>query len=309
MRLAFLISAYTDPTHLKRLVYSLPSDAHFYIHIDGNVDIAPFEQTLRIPSVHFVKKRTKVMWGSFTQVKYQIEMLQEALNASTSYDYFFVLSGLDYPVWSNQRIIHFLNENSGKNFLQAICLDGKDKKSTRLYRTYRFFNNKVWKRQTIKSKFRVFLRRILSLFLSKPLTIHADNNIYHLYKGSDYFAITRDLAQYIVKEWNCRPQLKRYFRTSFAPSETFIHTIAFNSKFADSCIRYQETDEKKSAPKYAKLTPLTYIDYKENIKILTEEDFDDIINSKKMFCRKVTTGESDYLMELIDKERNEEERR
>ena len=53
------------------------------------------------------------------------------------------------------------------------------------------------------------------------------------------------------------------------------------------------------------LTPLTFIDYSTNIKILDEFDFDRITKSGKMFCRKVITGESDLLMTLIDDARKE----
>ena len=42
MKLAFLISAHTDPEHLKRLILSLPEDAVFVVHIDAKSDISAF---------------------------------------------------------------------------------------------------------------------------------------------------------------------------------------------------------------------------------------------------------------------------
>jgi hypothetical protein len=50
-------------------------------------------------------------------------------------------------------------------------------------------------------------------------------------------------------------------------------------------------------------TPLTYIEYGEEIKILTEADYDAILKSGKMFCRKTITGRSDKLMDMIDEHR------
>jgi hypothetical protein len=47
-------------------------------------------------------------------------------------------------------------------------------------------------------------------------------------------------------------------------------------------------------------TPLTYIEYGKEIKVLTEADYDRILASGKMFCRKTVTGRSDKLMEKID---------
>ena len=86
------------------------------------------------------------------------------------------------------------------------------------------------------------------------------------------------------------------FKTSFGPDETFIQTLAFNSSFADRCIL-----TKGNMPDFDNLTPLTYIYYHPIIKILNEEDYDTIINSEKMFCRKTITGKSDKLLNLIDK--------
>jgi len=45
---------------------------------------------------------------------------------------------------------------------------------------------------------------------------------------------------------------------------------------------------------------LTFIDYTNGIKIFTEEDFDMLIKSDKIFCRKTITGKSDRLMDMID---------
>ena len=38
--LAYLISAYTDPDHLARLIAALDHEADFYVHVDANVDDA-----------------------------------------------------------------------------------------------------------------------------------------------------------------------------------------------------------------------------------------------------------------------------
>lgn len=40
--LAYLISAYCDPDHVKQLIDALDVDADFYVHIDARVDDAPF---------------------------------------------------------------------------------------------------------------------------------------------------------------------------------------------------------------------------------------------------------------------------
>lgn len=48
------------------------------------------------------------------------------------------------------------------------------------------------------------------------------------------------------------------------------------------------------------LTPLTYIDYEPVIKILTEEDLPTLLDSGKLFCRKIVSGKSDKLVEHLE---------
>lgn len=46
MRIAYLISAYKDPIHLRRLISALShgveDSVSFFIHIDAKLDIRPF---------------------------------------------------------------------------------------------------------------------------------------------------------------------------------------------------------------------------------------------------------------------------
>ena len=302
MKTAFLISAYTDPAHLCRFIGSLPADAQFFVHVDKSVDEAPFRRLLSHDArVHFIERRMRVMWGSFTQVQFQMELIRAALQSGQPFDYLFMLSAQDYPVWSNERIMAHLQAHAGRNYLMGMCLVGRPHAETFEYTRYRFLNNYPWRYGTLKSKFRVALRKLLTPILKKPIDFVADGRHYRLYKGSDYFAITRELAAYLLSTYDAGPQLRRYFRNSFAPSETFTHTVAFNSSFADSCILY--TPHEESGIRLEDLTPLTYIEYGARIKELTEEDYERIVQSDKMLCRKCVTGISDSLLQRIDVQR------
>jgi len=65
MKIAYLISAYTDAPHLGKLVDALyTDDSYFFIHVDKKVDISPFkESTAGKRHVSFLKDRHKVAWG------------------------------------------------------------------------------------------------------------------------------------------------------------------------------------------------------------------------------------------------------
>ena len=298
MKLAFLISAHTDAQHLLRLINCLPPDSDKYIHIDLKADIKAFSAVAAQDNVQIINERFNVMWGSFLQVNFQRALMRAALSSGIDYDYLISLSGLDYPLWNNERILRFFEQNKGREFIQGVRVkeQGKD---TKLYQEYRFLNNHYWKYGSLKSKFRVAIRKIVyALGFRKPLIVKCDGICYDLYKGSDWWAITANLAKHFMGFYDTHPAFISYFKNSFSPNETIWQTIAFHSEFADKCIL-----SVGKINKLEELTPLTYIEYGDDIKVFSEDDFDTLIKSDKMFCRKVVTGKSDKLMDMIDRYR------
>ena len=172
MKIAFLISAHTDPSHLRRLINSLPDEAEYFVHVDAKTSIIPFKALLDDSRVHFTQQRINIMWGSFGQVEYQMTLIKEALESSTHFDYLISISGLDYSIWKNSQILQELEKNKGKEYLFATCISGKSSDTTKLYREYRLLNTYPWKYGTLKSKFRVSLRYLLNaLGIKKKLVI------------------------------------------------------------------------------------------------------------------------------------------
>jgi len=306
MKIAYLISAYTDAPHIRFLIDSLlTEDTYFFIHVDKKVDIEPFKIAVKDKKhVCLLENRIKVAWGGWSQVETQIEMIKSAKNANVEFDYFFIISGQDYPIWSNARIQNYLASIGDKELICAknLCHSTQEEKDG--YSTVRPFNDHQFRPHTPLSVFRVLSRNFIKLLgIRKKLEFDADGHHYQLYKGSDYFGISRKLADFILDRWQHSPELKQYYKNSFIPSETFIHTIVFSSSWKDKC---QERDGDAS---FSDITLLTYIDYPGpiHIKKLDESDYNRIVESDKMLCRKVVTKISDNLVRLIDKKREEEE--
>lgn len=301
MKIAFLISTNKDARHLRDLIDSLPKEADYYIHIDSKRDLLPFENSVRRQNVTFLRDRIDVVSGSISEVQVQVELLRKAL-ANTNYDYLVNISGLDYPLWDNSRILEFFNNAKGKEILTGITMAGQGK-AAYPYTDFRLLSNHSWNNNSLKSKARGALRKAINLAsIHKTLSIHCPGKTYTLYKGSSSWAITPEIGYQIVGEWDENKRLVEYFRTSYRPVETFVPTVALNSEFASRCTiakgRYKGIDA---------LSPLTYIDGSPTEKVLTEVDFNSIKEEDKMFCRQVVTGYSDGLKSMIDAERNKEE--
>lgn len=75
-------------------------------------------------------------------------------------------------------------------------------------------------------------------------------------------------------------------------------SLIVNSKYASRGIVFDKQYEGLS-----KLAPLTYFVYRDVIKVLTADDYGDTLKSRKMFARKVITGHSDDLIELLSSNR------
>lgn len=294
MKIAFLISAHTDAKQLHRLVDALPDGSQKYIHIDAKSNIQQFEQELATAQgVHFLKHRVNVVWGSFNEVEYQMELIREALTCTP--DYLITISGMDYPVWSKQRITDYLSSLNHRNILMGIRMMPDDR-ATRLYQEFRFMNTRPWKNGGAGSKLRVAIRKIIAAMgIKKPLYVVCDGKRYDMYKGAAWWAITPELATEVLKQWDNNKELKKYFSTSFCPAETFVQTVAFNSEYKDKCMLVEGKYTTLAA-----LTPMTFIDYNPTIKLLDETDYDRIVVSGKMFCRKIVSGTSDKLVEMFN---------
>lgn len=297
MTLAFLISAHTDPVHLARLVKSLPEDAAFFIHVDLKTDLTPFLPLAEDPRVHLLHRRINVVWGSIRQVEYQMELIREALSTG-SFHHLIAISGLDYPLWSNTRIVEFFSHLGDRELLQGIRMTHQGTAAAN-YRRYRWLNAHPWKPGTMANQLRVALQWLIyGAGFRKPLSFRSQGVEYHLHKGASWWGISGELAAYVLHEWDTNKRLVNYFSTAFCPDETFIQTVAFNSRFASRCLLQEGRYTSLAA-----LTPLTYIDYDPVIKVLTEEDWPVLQQSGKMFCRKAMTGTSDALLDRIDRER------
>lgn len=119
-RIAYIISAYKDAPHLARLVAALDDRADFYVHIDLNADIHPFEEALG-DKVTFVP-RHRISWGGWEQVEYQKELLAAVLHSGIPYTRVVCLSGQDYPLWNNNAIHHYFEEHQDTEFIGGFNL-------------------------------------------------------------------------------------------------------------------------------------------------------------------------------------------
>ena len=303
IRIAYLISAFADPQHLKRLIAALDAEGcEFFVHVDKKVDISPFMQLCSAENVHFLDNRVNVYWGTYSQVEFQMRMIRAALDANSPFDRIFILSGQDYPLWSNRRIADYLTAAGDKELLSGICLDCDEvqEPKKRIYRLFRPQTDFRWLSPRLNDSLSMGIRKLCKwLGVRKKLNLTVGGQNWRLYKGSDYLCLSLPLAEYVYATWAGYPAIRRYFQSSFAPSETCIQTIVFNHpEFRQRADLHTGDYQTLKA-----LTFLHHIDYIPVIRVWKEQDYDELMKSGKMFARKFTTDESTPLLDRIDAER------
>jgi hypothetical protein len=115
--LAYLMLVHNSPRQVARLVNALQGpDVAFFIHVDRKVDIGQFRYMLRHHrNVKFIRPRYVIEWGGWRMVDAELLLMRYALKRGARY--MVLMSGMDYPVWSNRRIREFFAETD-QNFIE-----------------------------------------------------------------------------------------------------------------------------------------------------------------------------------------------
>lgn len=309
MTIAYLIAAHTDPMQLNRLITALDTSKAsitFFIHIDKKINIDSFKIVNNHKNnIIFIQHRIKTQWGAFSQCRYQMSLIDACIKSNINFDRVFFLSGLDYPLWSNNKIINFLEMNPNKEFIKGMNLSlckNPNKMQTRVM--YYHFRDLPIKNHFLYRGIYVITREILKfLHITKPNYIIINKQKQDIYCGSSWWCLTFDCLKYvfnIMKQPNNPYEV--YFRTCLAPDEMYIQTIVFNSKYKNKAILHHG-----EYPGLVGLTPLHYIEYDNKIATYNENDFHKLIESDKMFCRKLQSSISENLIKKIDNYRKHNE--
>lgn len=304
MKIAFLNLCHTDPLIVARVAEKLTKNPNFdmYIHVDAKADIQPFKQLLcENRQVYFLEKRQKVYWGGYNAICATIELLRQALASEKKYDYVVALQNLDYPIKSNKYIEDFFEKNKGTEYIRG-CRIAKTK-DMHYAAKYKIYNNRDKDFYlTNTSKIRKYIWDGVNAIKSiKTITfngVHKENGeVIELYYGTAQWAITRECAQYIVDFFNTHPKFNKRMEHIKFPDEEYFHTVVHNSRFKKKCVKYDEQPQRW-------LVNWRNIHYFEfpgtGVVTFEEKDYEKIMSLEEIFIRKVRSGVSDKLLDLID---------
>lgn len=268
---AYLIIAHNKFNMLITLIEQLDDVRNdIYIHIDKKAENVPYDKiknSVSNSNIYFVKS-INVIWGHYSQIECEMELLKAA-NANGKYQYLHLLSGVDLPIKSQDEIHNFFEKNQGKEFLD---IEEEDEKHIRARCRYYWLFQKMNGRHTSKSIFRIL--EGINVRVQRTLKVCRIPEQVNVKKGANWFSITGNFAEYIVKR---EKLIKKYFKKSFCGDEVFIQTLLYNSAYRDNL--YIPIDKESMNRRF--------IDWKRgNPYIFRIEDLKLLQQSNCLFARK-----------------------
>lgn len=275
LRVAILIVAHKGQKQLDKLIEQLKPSFNLYIHLDKKSQLI-VNETENVKVI----KDYKVYWGSREQILVTKKLLELAVKDKN--DWYLLISGQDIPLCSNSEIIQRLSKEKKSHFsfskliinnpkINKLVIDDMTSLKSDVIRRLALFHFNIFRRENnLRSK-------ILAKF---QWFIHAFQKRFGFYRvfpqnvrvGSNWFNLTHEAVEVLLQNLT-KKTLRRYKFTSCA-DEIFVQTILLNSKLKNKCINND--------------LRLTDLDYEiEETKIYTVSDIEQMLNSKKLFARKV----------------------
>ncbi|MCX7772826.1 MAG: beta-1,6-N-acetylglucosaminyltransferase [Clostridia bacterium] len=276
-----MILAHKNPQQLCRLISSLNNpDIKIYVNIDLKSEI---EANVNQKNVFYVSNRVKVYWGTYSLVQMILSGLVEITEKEKTFNHLILISGEDYPLWTNDQIVAFSEANINHEFIEYTTLDENGWIGARKRFEHIYHNGTSIVCTT-------FFRVINKLFdLIKYYRPFYDG--LKPFGGSVWWMLSKSAINHILQFVELNPNFTKYMRSVRCPDEIFFQTILCNSVFQRSIInnnyRYISWETCKKG-------------LSSNPDYLTYEDLDNIWESGKMFMRKVSLENSSHLMDTVD---------
>ena len=292
--IAYLILAHMDPMQFGRLVGALGNNCDIYVHIDKKTDISCFKAAINSSNIHFLSSRVVVSWAGISMIDALNLLIQSALINKERYTHLVFLSGTCYPIKRVDIIQRILTQNPRKEFIKFIDMRKSPehymKQITQKWFKEPFLNN-------AKGKFPIFFDKALRIMLHKFRFNNHWNDKLVPYFGSTWCALTVDCCQYLIDFQKNNPWYRQMNCFTFSPDEHYYHTIIGNSEY-----KHRATGEQKFEGRGLWRLANFHIIDKSLAKWFTLADWEEIVNSDKMFVRKIRSSDGTDLVMRINKE-------
>ncbi len=248
--------------HLISIIEACDANMLLFVHVDGRSDIpkAQEEQIRNDGRIKFFSRRFSPNWGSVDLVHCTLYMMEQALNVD-NIERIHLISGEDFPVKSSKEIREYFIGKEANEYINYFSLPHSNWKNGGMERleTYQLYDYLNVRKQKL----------LIHAFhkVQKVLRVkrHINKKFLPMYGGSQWWSLTRDCVQYVVRYSKENPQFLRRCRYCFGTDEIYIQSVVckspFRDKIANTNLRYISWGMRNgSSPAYLDITDLPAIE-------------------------------------------------
>lgn len=223
-KISYMIMVHEVGTQLNLLIEALLSDVRsvIYIHLDGKVEIDNNNSFSQNDRIIFIKNRVRVNWGGFSMVHAMKNLIHEALK-DTGSDRFVLISGSCFPIKIPVQINDELLRSNGNIFSVWGEIDPENLSSEGFGR-YSVTKFQPCDVEILNPKKSIAHSRVWNFYkkISSQIPLERKVSLSDLWRGSQFFAASRAVAEWFVKS---HPDLDHILRWSLAPDEIYFNTL------------------------------------------------------------------------------------
>lgn len=264
MKHAYLIMAHNQFLTLQELIRVLDDERNdIYVHFDKKVKTLPDLQASRSRLV-IVKERVNVIWGDVSQIRAEYALYKAAFSPGT-YSYYHLISGVHFPLISNDGLHRWFDECQGACILREEPVTEKEI-HIRFGKYHFFLKHLISRNKFVNKAYHLGWRVVLKL--QKIFGITRDVSFIKG-KASQWCSLSEEAVSILLA--NEKNSLKR-FRRSFCCDEFFVRSLLEGTAIP---IRYDDR--------------ILYVDFVHTTpRYFTEADYPVLAASGALFFRKMS---------------------
>lgn len=270
-KIAFILLCHKDAPSIIRQAQSLTATGDYVsVHFDARAkasDYAALVEALGTNSSVTFARRIRCGWGEWSLVQATLNAVEAAVTAFPKASHFYMLSGDCGPVKSAAFARSFL-DSADKDYIESFDFFTSDWIKTGFKRerlAYRHWFNERTQKKRFYAMFA--LQRRLGLERSIPSDIE-------VMIGSQWWCLRRCTIEALLDFCKSRPDVMRFFRTTWIPDETFFQTL----------VRHLVPDREIES---RTLTFKMFSDYGMPVTFYNDH-FDLLVSQNFLFARKIS---------------------
>ena len=217
MKHAYLIMAHNQFLTLKELVSVLDDSRNdIYVHFDRKVKTLPTLET-RHSRLVILDERVDVVWGDVSQIQAEYDLYRAAFEPG-KYSYYHLISGVHFPLMSNDDLHQWFDACHGACILREVPLP-EEEIQMRFGRYHFFLKHLISRNRFVNKAYHLGWQGALKL--QKVLGIRRDTSFIKG-KASQWCSLNEEAVSLLLTQE--KTALER-FRRTFCCDEFFVRSV------------------------------------------------------------------------------------